>query len=133
MSFNIKLIERENVMDNKEQRIDKATEALTKELESMSDEGLHEFFKFFYKLNHQNGNTIATDKFEEFLAAFDNNPFKLNENKMFRKQMIENIIKYSYDHMSLITAAILIKKNFTIDEIIMNYYSNINIFESNWF
>ena len=120
-------------MENKEQKIDKAAEALTKELESMSDEGLHEFFMFFYKLNHQNGNTIAEDKFEEFLSAFDTNPFKLSESKTFRKQLIENMITYAYDHMSLITAAVLIKKKFTINEIIMNYYSNINIFESNWF
>ena len=34
---------------------------------------------------------------------------------------LEHIINYTYDHMSLITAAVLIKKKFTIEEIIQNY------------
>ena len=120
-------------MDNKETSMEKVAETLVKELEGLSDEGLHEFFKFFYKLNHQHGNMIAMDKFEEFLEAFDSNPFKLNNDKSFKKQLIDNIIKYAYDHMSLITAAVLIKKKFTLEEITQNYYSNINIFEDGWF
>ena len=40
-------------MENTEKNVDKAAELLTKELESLNDEGLHEFFMFFYKLNHQ--------------------------------------------------------------------------------
>ena len=121
-------------MENKENTVDKVAEALKKELEGLSDEGLHEFFLFFYKLNHQHGNMIALDKFEEFLEAFDSNPFKHNNDKNFKKQLIENILTYAYDHMSLITAAVLIKKKFTIEEITQNYYSNINIFEArlNW-
>ena len=111
----------------------KATEALTKELEGLSNEGLHDFFMFFYKLNHQHYNTISPDSFEEFLEAFDNNPFKLNEDKTFRKQLINSIIKYSYDHMSLLTAAILVKKKFTISEIIENYYSNFNVYDNSLF
>lgn len=111
----------------------KVTETLTKELESLSNEGLKDFFKFFYKLNHQHYNMIAPEQFEEFLEAFDSNPFKVNEDKAFRKQLIDNIIKYSCDHMSLITAAVLIKKKFTIEEIIQNYYSNINVFDNGWF
>ncbi|MBR3863390.1 MAG: hypothetical protein IKM42_07055 [Clostridia bacterium] len=67
----------------------------------MSSEGLHDFFMFFYKFNHQCYNTIAPDMFEEFLEAFDSNPFKLNEDKGFRKQLIENIIKYTYDHIEM--------------------------------
>ena len=94
-------------MENKETTIDKITETLAKELESLSNEGLHEFFKFFYRLNHSQGNMIALDRFEEFLEAFDSNPFKVNEDKTFRKQLIENVIKYAHDHMSLITAAVL--------------------------
>lgn len=120
-------------MENKENTVDKVAEALKKELEGLSDEGLHEFFMFFYKLNHQHGNMIALDKFEEFLEAFDSNPFKHNNDKNFKKQLIENILTYAYDHMSLITAAVLIKKKFTIEEITQNYYSNINIFEDSWF
>ena len=120
-------------MENKENTIDKVAETLTKELESMSNEGLKDFFMFFYKLNHQHYNMIAPEQFEEFLEAFDRNPFKVNEDKAFRKQLIENIIKYAYDHMSLITAAVLIKKKFTTQEIIQNYYANVNIFENEWF
>ena len=120
-------------MENIEKNINKAEETLTKELETLSNEGLHEFFMFFYKLNHQHYNMIAPDKFEEFLETFDANPFRINEDKAFRKQFIENIIKYAYDHMSLITAAVLIKKKFTLEEITQNYYSNVNAFEDNWF
>ena len=120
-------------MENNEKNISKAAEALTKELESMSNEGLRDFFVFFYKLNHQHYNTISPNRFEEFLEAFDSNPFKINADKNFRKQLIENIIEYAYDHMSLLTAAVLIKKKFTTEEIIHNYYSNIDVFESEWY
>jgi hypothetical protein len=57
-------------MENKETRnneVNKITETLTKEIESLSAEGLHEFFRFFYHLNHQHYNMITPDKFEEFL------------------------------------------------------------------
>jgi hypothetical protein len=120
-------------MENTEKNMNKAEETLTKELEGMSNEGLRDFFKFFYKLNHQHYNMITPDQFEEFLETFDSNPFKVNEDKSFRKQLIENIIKYSYDHMSLITAAVLIKKKFTTEEIIQNYYANVNVFDNGWF
>ena len=120
-------------MENIEKNINKAEETLAKELESMSNEGLRDFFKFYYKLNHQHYNMITPERFEEFLETFEKNPFKVNEDKAFRKQLIENIIRYSYDHMSLITAAVLIKKKFTIEEIIQNYYSNINVFDNGWF
>ena len=111
----------------------KVIETLTKELESLNDEELHEFFMFFYKLNHQQYNMITTEAFEEFLGAFDSNPFKAQNNKLFKKELIENILKYAYDHMSLITAAVLIKKKFTIDEVINNYYSNIDVFGHTWY
>ena len=120
-------------MENIEKNINKAEEALAKELEGMSNEGLRDFFMFFYKLNHHHYNMIAPDQFEEFLEAFDSNPFKVNEDEAFRKQLIENILKYTYDHMSLITAAVLIKKKFTIEEMIQNYYSNVKVFDNGWF
>lgn len=120
-------------MENTENNINKVTDTLIKELEGMSNEGLRDFFMFFYRLNHQHYNMIAPEAFEDFLEAFDSNPFKINENKAFRKQLIDNIIKYAYDHMSLITAAVLIKKKFTIDEIINNYYANVNVFDGNLF
>ena len=126
------IIESENIMENIE-TTNKATEALAKELEGLSNEGLHDFFLFFYKLNHQHYNTISPDSFEEFLEAFDSNPFKLNEDKAFRKQLIDSILKHSYDHMSLLTAAILVKKKFTISEIIENYYSNFNVYDNSLF
>ena len=121
------------IMENKENTVDKVTETLTKELESLSSEGLHDFFKFFYRLNHQHGNMIELDRFEEFLEAFDSNPFKINEDKAFRKQLIENIIKYAHDHMSLITAAVLIKKKFTVEELTQNYYASVDLFDGNWY
>lgn len=126
-------MESEYIMENTENNINKITETLTKELESLSNEGLHEFFIFFYRVNHQYGNMIAVDKFEEFLESFDSNPFKLNENKEFKKQLIENIIKYAHDHMSLITAAVLIKKKFTIEELTRNYYSSVDLFSGEWY
>ena len=120
-------------MENKTPPTNKITETLTKELESLSAEGLHEFFKFIYKMNHVHGNMIETDQFEDFLEAFDSNPFKLNEDRKFRKQLIDNIIKYAYDHMSLITAAVLIKKKFTIEELTHNYYASVDLFDDNWY
>ena len=120
-------------MENIENKNNKIVEALVKELESLSPEGLQEFFKFFYKVNHNQGYMISMEHFEEFLEAFDSNPFKINEDKKFRKQLIDNIIKYAYDHMSLITAAVLIKKKFTIEEIIENYYTNLDVFCGNWY
>ena len=123
-------------MENKENitpKVDKITETLAKELESLSPEGLNEFFKFVYKMNHVHGNMMATDSFYEFLSAFDDNPFKINNSKEFKKQFIDNIIKYTFDPMSLITAAILIKKKFTIEEIANNYYASIDIFDGDWF
>ena len=120
-------------MENIEIKDNKVAETLTKELDSLSAEGLHEFFKFFYKMNHTQGSMISIEQFEEFLESFDSNPFKLNEDKKFRKQLIDNIIKYAYDHMSLITAAVLIKKKFTIEEIIDNYYTSVDVFGGNWY
>ena len=118
-------------MENIEIKDNKVVEALVKELESLSPEGLQEFFKFFYKISQ--GYMISMENFEEFLEAFDSNPFKINEDKKFRKQLIDNIIKYASDYMSLITAAVLIKKKFTIDEIVENYYTNVDVFCGNWY
>ena len=120
-------------MENIETKDNKVVETLTKELESLSAEGLYEFFKFFYKMNHTQGCMISMEQFEEFLESFESNPFRLNDDRKFRKQLIENIIKYAYDHMSLITAAVLIKKKFTIEEIIENYYTNLDVFCGNWY
>ena len=123
-------------MDNIEksiQQIDRVIETLTKELESLNSEELHQFFMFYYKLNHTNGTIIYFDQFEEFLSSFDANPFKINEDKKFRKQLIDNVIKYSREHMSLITAAVLIKKKFTIEDLIENYYASVDVFENNWY
>ncbi len=119
--------------ENKASETNKVTETLTKELESLSNEELHDFFRFFYKMNHTHGNMMYLDQFEEFLSNFDSNPFKINEDKKFRKQLIDNVIKYAKDYMSLITAAILIKKKFTIEELTRNYYANVDVFEDGWF
>ena len=123
-------------MENKENtnpQFVKVKETLTKELESLSAEELHEFFKFFYKMNHNQSNMISVDKFEEFLEAFDSNPFKINDDKNFKKQLIDSVIYYAFDHMSLITAAVLIKKKFTMEELAQNYYSSVDVFDGNWY
>ena len=120
-------------MENTEKKVNKAAESLTKELEGLTNEGIHEFFVFFYKLNHVNGYMITNERFEEFLEAFDSNRFKMNENQKFRKELIQNILKYAHDHMSLITAAVLIKKKFTIEELTRNYYSSVDLFNDSWF
>ena len=127
-------IERRITMANIENKettnspINKTTETLIKELETMSDTGLHDLFMFFYKLNCQHGNIIYGDKFNEFLEAFTSNPFRHHEDKTFRKELIENLTRYCFDHMSLLTATLLLKKKFTIEEVINNYYSNVDVF-----
>ena len=120
-------------MENIETKDNKVVETLTKELESLSAEGLHEFFKFFYKMNHNQGCMISMDQFEEFLEAFDSNPFKVNEDKKFKKQLIDAVIKYSHDLTSLITAAVLIKRKFTIEELTDNYYASVDLFAGSWY
>ena len=114
--------------ENTSKPISKTTETLIKELETMSDSGLHDMFLFFYKLNHMHGNMIDNESFNKFLEAFESNPFRHHEDKAFRKQLIENLIKYSFDHMGLLTATLLLKKKFTIDEVINNYYANVDAF-----
>ena len=115
--------------ENKTPETNKVIETLTNELESLSSKELHEFFQFFYKMNHSHSNMMFLDKFEEFLSSVDSNPFKINEDKKFRKQLIDNVIKYAHDYMSLITAAMLIKKNFNIEELTRNYYANVDVFQ----
>ena len=110
---------------------EKTKSILTKELETLTDMQLHDLFTFFYKLNSQHGNIITTEKFDEFLRSFDYNPFRTNFDPPFKKQLIQNLIIYTDDHMSLITAVMLLKQQFSIDEIIDNYYSNVDVFESN--
>lgn len=123
-------------MENKEKinpQVNKVIDTLTKELESLNAEELQEFFRFFYKMNHSQANMITPDNFEEFLEGFDINPFKAGDDKKFRKQLVDNIIKYAFDHMSLITAAVLIKKKFTTEELARNYYASVDVFDGNWF
>ena len=123
-------------MENKEKitpQVNKVIDTLTKEVESLNAEELQEFFRFFYKMNHNQANMITPDNFEEFLEGFDINPFKADDDKKFRKQLVDNIIKYAFDHMSLITAAVLIKKKFTMDELARNYYASVDVFDGNWF
>ena len=122
------------VVQNKIARIiimiqtEKTKSILTKELETLTDVQLHDLFTFFYKLNNQHGNIITTEKFDEFLRSFDCNPFRTNFDPSFKKQLIQNLIVYTDDHMSLITAVMLLKQQFTIEEIIENYYSNVDVF-----
>ena len=109
-------------------KTEKTTNILNQELEALTDTQLHDLFTFFYKLNNSHGNIISTEKFDEFLSLFDANPFRLQMDQTFRTQLIQNLITYTDDHMSLITAVTLLKRQFTIEEIIDNFYSNIDAF-----
>lgn len=113
--------------------VNKTTETLIKELDATSDIGLHDMFMFVYRLACNQNNLIYREKFIEFLESFTSNPFNHKENKSFRKEFIENLIKYSYDHMSLLTAILLLKKKFTIDEVINNYYATVVAFDDDIF
>ena len=112
---------------------EKSIETLTKELATLDSTELHDLFTFYYKINHQHANLTSFENFNKFLVSFDKNPFRRCEDKDFRKQMIDNLIAYTDDPMSLITAIVLIKRKFTVDEIIDNYYSNVNVFDNNLF
>lgn len=114
-------------------KTEKSIETLTKELATLDSAELHDLFTFYYRINHQHANLTSFEKFNDFLAAFDKNPFRRFEDKEFRKQMTDNLIAYTDDHMSLITAVVLIKRKFTVNEIIENYYSNVNAFDNNLF
>ena len=120
----------ENPVEN---TINKMTDALAKELEVLNDSELHDLFIFFYEINHQNCNTIKPEKFIEFLGSFKSNPFRKHEDKTSRKELIENLLTYTTDPMSLLTAAMLIKRKFTINEVINNFYSSFDFYNDNWF
>ena len=108
--------------------VNKTTETLIKELETLSDKSLYDLFCFFNKLNHTYGQMIDNETFQEFLKAFTSNPFRPPENAKLRKELIDNMVNYSRDHMSLLTATLLLKRKFTIDELVQNYYSNVDAF-----
>ena len=120
----------ENPVEN---TINKMTDALAKELEALNDSELHDLFIFFYEINHQNCNTIKPEKFLEFLESFKYNPFRKHEDKTSRKELIENLLTYTTDPMSLLTAAMLIKRKFTINEVVNNFYSSFDFYNDNWF
>jgi hypothetical protein len=120
----------ENPVEN---TINKMTDALAKELEVLNDSELHDLFIFFYEINHQNCNTIKPEKFIEFLESFKCNPFRKHEDKTSRKELIENLLTYTTDPMSLLTAAMLIKRKFTINEVVNNFYSSFDFYNDNWF
>jgi hypothetical protein len=84
-------------------------------------------------LNHYQANLLPNYKFDEFLETFEKNPFKHQEDKAFRKQLIDNLIKFTVDRMSLLTAAMLLKRKFTLDEVVGNYYANVDLFASDLF
>lgn len=116
-----------------EKTINKTTNALAKELEVLNDSELHDLFIFFYQINHQHYNTIKAEKFIEFLESFKYNPFRKHEDKASRKELIENLLCYTTDPMSLLTAAMLFKRKFTLDEVINNFYSSFDFYNDNWF
>lgn len=108
-------------------------EILTKEIESLNSTQARDLVQFYYRINHQHFNITTYDKFNEFLESFDKNPFKINEDKAFKKQLAENLIEYTVDYMSLITAVELIKCNFSLQQIIDHYYTSVNVFDNDLF
>ena len=108
-------------------------EILTKEIESLNSIEAHDLVLFYYKINHEHYNITTYDKFNEFLESFDKNPFKLNDDKAFKKQLAESLIACTTDYMSLITAVELIKCKFSVQEIINHYYSTMNVFDNDLF
>ena len=122
-------IERSMIMSTPEKTI----EILTKEIESLNSVELHDLVLFYYKINHQHFNITTYDKFNEFLESFDKNPFKLTDDKAFKKQLTESLISFTTDYMSLITAIELIKCKFSVQEIINHYYSSVNVFDNDLF
>ena len=116
-----------------EKKINKMNDALTKELETLNDTDLHNLFLFCYKVNHQYYATIDSEKFVEFLESFKSNPFRKSDDKASRKELIENICKYANEPMSLLTAAMLLKRKFTLEEVIENFFSTYDFYGSeNW-
>lgn len=115
------------------QKNEKAIEILTQEINALNSTELHDLFLFYYKINYQHFNLATFENFNEFLKSFDKNPFRQHDDKAFKKQLIDSLVEYTDDYMSLITAVILIKRKFTINEIIENYYATINAFDNNLF
>ena len=67
-------------MENKEKinpEVNKVMDTLAKELESLNAEELHEFFKFFYKMNHNQANMISPDILRNFWRLLMSTPLKL--------------------------------------------------------
>lgn len=123
----------ENRIDKINNILEQKRNKVKKELETLNGKELHELFMFFYKLNYRENNMITQDRLSEFLEAFERNPFKIQESKEFKKELIENLLTYSNDQMSLLTAAILIKNEYTLDEIVNNYYSNVDVFGQGYY
>ena len=127
--FKIIEIERRIYMKKPEETI----EILTKEIESLNSIQAHDLVLFFYKINHTHYNITTYEKFNEFLEAFDKNPFKINDDKTFKKQLAETLVTCTTDHINLLTAVELIKCKFSVQEIIDHYYSSMNVFDNDLF
>ena len=112
---------------------EKTIETLNVEISTLTSTELHDLFLFFYKINHQYPNLTTFEKFYEFMESLEKNLFRVNDDKNYKKQFAENLIAYTDDHFNLITAIMLIKKKFTVDEIIENFYSNVNVYDNNLF
>lgn len=123
------IIERSMIMTT----LEKTIEILTKEIESLSSLEAHDLVWFYYTINHQHYNITTFEKFNKFLEAFDKNPFKINDDKTFKKQLAESLAACTTDYMSLITAVELIKCKFSLPEIIEHYYSSMNVFDNDLF
>ncbi len=113
--------------------IDMKSNPIVLELQTLTNEELHKLFLIYYNLNHKYENLTTFDKFIGFLYAFEINPFRPSESLAYREQMIENLVLYTDDYESLLTAARLIKKDLSVHEVEDNYYAAINAFANDLF
>ncbi len=95
-------------------------ETATKELGTLTNPQLFQMFQFYYSINHEVPTITTPEMFCAFLEAFDRNPFRAYNDTKYRTEMIDNLIRYTADFDSLITAAQLLKCDYSVDEVIAN-------------
>ncbi len=108
-------------------------EVATRELGTLNNPQLFQMFQFYYQVNREVANITTPEKFEACLEAFDRNPFRAYNDTKYRTEIINNLLEYTIDYDSLIVAAHLLKNDYSVDELIDNYYAGISAFDSNLF
>ncbi len=106
------MLEEELVITMLEPEID-IQEVATKELGTLTNPQLYQMFRFYYGINHEVPTITTPEMFCAFLEAFDRNPFRVYNDTKYRTEMIDNLIHYTADYDSLITAAQLLKCDYS--------------------